>query len=91
LRREIVTPPQPPLNQRSSAAQASACVPTTKCLQGTASQAAEKGDSGKVLVAQPLLAVRFSGLTRIQDAINPSRKSHSQEWLCYFFRSLFSR
>jgi hypothetical protein len=42
LRREIVTPPQPPLNQRSSAAQASACVPTTKCLQGTASQAAEK-------------------------------------------------
>ena len=40
-----------------------------------AKQAAEKVGSGKVLVAQPLLAVWFSGLSHIRDAIHRENRT----------------
>jgi len=49
-----------------------------------AEEAAEKAGSGEVLVAQPLLAVRFSGIFG-HAGRDPSRKSLGHEWLCYFF------
>jgi hypothetical protein len=89
----------PSILMHTEAAESAGKMKTSQCneklarkwpLSVAASQAAEKVGSGKVLVAQPLLAVRFPRLSCIRDAINRENRT-ARSGCATFFRSLFSR